>query len=251
MVAGAVGLTVGSFLNVCTLCWPQDESVGFPGSHCPSCGVDIRWYHNIPVLSFLLLRGRCRACKEPISIQYPLVELGTGLVWAGVFAHGGLSGEALRGAVFLTLLFGISLSDARFYIIPNPFSVGGLIVGMILAFLPGGPTALQALLGAALGFALLWGLAAGAKWMLGRGAIGGGDVKMMAAVGAYLGPSGVVPTIFLGALLGSVIFGPISYKTGKLVPFGTFLAAGAAVTYGWGDAMVAWYFTSILRLPPP
>ena len=139
------------------------------------------------------------------------------------------------------------MSDARFYVIPDRLSIGGLIGGIFLAFLPGGLTAAQALLGAALGFIVLRGLAAGAKWMLKASAVGGGDVKTMAAVGAYLGPPGVVLTIFLGALLGSVIFGPVSYRTGRLVPFGTFLAAGAAVTYRWGDAITAWYFTAILR----
>ena len=251
VVAGAFGLTIGSFLNVCTLRWPQDESVVFPGSHCPSCGADIRWYDNIPVFSYLFLWGRCRACKERISLQYPFVELVTAFVWAGVFSYEGLSAEAFRGAVFLTILFGISLSDARFYIIPDQFSVGGLVLGSALSFLPGGLTPLQALLGAVLGFALLRGVAIAGKWMFKKDAMGGGDVKMMAMVGAFLGMQEVLLTIFLGALLGSVIFGPISFKTGKLVPFGIFLAAGAAVTYGWGDAIIGWYVTSILQMPSP
>ena len=106
VAAGAFGLMIGSFLNVCTLRWPQDESVVFPGSHCPSCGADIRWYDNMPVLSYVFLRGRCRACKERISLQYPLVELATGLVWAGVVhlwrtlwgsvPRGGLPDHSLR-----------------------------------------------------------------------------------------------------------------------------------------------------------
>ena len=251
LIAGAFGLTIGSFLNVCTLRWPQDESVVFPGSHCTSCGTDIHWYDNIPVLSWLFLKGRCRTCKERISIQYPLVELTTGLVWAGVFAYGGLSGEAFRGAVFLTILFGISLSDARFYIIPDEFSLGGLAVGAAFAFVPGGIAPLQALIGAGVGFAVLRGVAVAGKWMFKKDAMGGGDVKMMAMIGAFLGWPGVLLTIFLGSLLGSVIFGPISFKTGKLVPFGIFLAAGAAVTYGWGDLIIEWYVTAILQMPAP
>ena len=159
VAAGAFGLAVGSFLNVCTFRWPQGESVLRPGSQCLTCGAGIRWYHAIPVIGFIVLRGRCRACEGPISLQYPLVELGTGLLWAGIFAYGGLSGEALRGAVFLTLLFGISLSDARFYVIPDRLSIGGLLGGVSLAFLPGGLTAAQALLGAALGFIVLRALA--------------------------------------------------------------------------------------------
>jgi len=249
-LAGLVGLIIGSFLNVCTLRWPEDESVVFPGSHCPKCGEPIRWYDNVPVLGYVLLRGRCRACREPISLQYPLVELATGLVWAGMFSYAGLSFEALRGTLLLTILFGIALTDARFYIIPDQFSLGGLVLGLGLAFLPGGIDALDALIGAIVGFGLLGSVAVVGKWMLKKDAMGLGDIKMMAMVGAFLGWAGVLLTVFLGALLGAVIFGPISYKTKKLVPFGIFLAAAAAITYGFGSEIIGWYLTNILHLPP-
>ena len=249
-LAGLVGLMIGSFLNVCTLRWPEDESVVFPGSHCPKCGEPIRWYDNVPVLGYVLLRGRCRACREPISLQYPLVELATGLVWAGMFSYAGLSFEALRGTLLLTILFGIALTDARFYIIPDQFSLGGLVLGLGLAFLPGGIDALDALIGAIVGFGLLGSVAVVGKWMLKKDAMGGGDIRMMAMVGAFLGWAGVLLTVFLGALLGAVIFGPISYKTKKLVPFGIFLAAAAAITYGFGSEIIDWYLTNILHLPP-
>ena len=249
-LAGLVGLMIGSFLNVCTLRWPEDESVVFPGSHCPKCGEPIRWYDNVPVLGYVLLRGRCRACREPISLQYPLVELATGLVWAGMFSYAGLSFEALRGTLLLTILFGIALTDARFYIIPDQVSLGGLVLGLGLAFLPGGIDALDALIGAIVGFGLLGSVAVVGKWMLKKDAMGLGDIKMMAMVGAFLGWAGVLLTVFLGALLGAVIFGPISYKTKKLVPFGIFLAAAAAITYGFGSEIIDWYLTNILHLPP-
>ncbi len=249
-LAGLVGLMIGSFLNVCTLRWPEDESVVFPGSHCPKCGEPIRWYDNVPVLGYVLLRGRCRACREPISLQYPLVELATGLVWAGMFSYAGLSFEALRGTLLLTILFGIALTDARFYIIPDQFSLGGLVLGLGLAFLPGGIDALDALIGAIVGFGLLGSVAVVGKWMLKKDAMGLGDIKMMAMVGAFLGWAGVLLTVFLGALLGAVIFGPISYKAKKLVPFGIFLAAAAAITYGFGSEIIDWYLTNILHLPP-
>ena len=249
-LAGLVGLMIGSFLNVCTLRWPEDESVVFPGSHCPKCGEPIRWYDNVPVLGYVLLRGRCRACREPISLQYPLVELATGLVWTGMFSYAGLSFEALRGTLLLTILFGIALTDARFYIIPDQFSLGGLVLGLGLAFLPGGIDALDALIGAIVGFGLLGSVAVVGKWMLKKDAMGLGDIKMMAMVGAFLGWAGVLLTVFLGALLGAVIFGPISYKTKKLVPFGIFLAAAAAITYGFGSEIIDWYLTNIMHLPP-
>ena len=249
-LAGLVGLMIGSFLNVCTLRWPEDESAVFPGSHCPKCGEPIRWYDNVPVLGYVLLRGRCRACREPISLQYPLVELATGLVWTGMFSYAGLSFEALRGTLLLTILFGIALTDARFYIIPDQFSLGGLVLGLGLAFLPGGIDALDALIGAIVGFGLLGSVAVVGKWMLKKDAMGLGDIKMMAMVGAFLGWAGVLLTVFLGALLGAVIFGPISYKTKKLVPFGIFLAAAAAISYGFGSEIIDWYLTNILHLPP-
>jgi leader peptidase (prepilin peptidase)/N-methyltransferase len=169
-------------------------------------------------------------------------------VWAGMFSYAGLSFEALRGALLLTILFGIALTDARFYIIPDQFSLGGLVLGLGLAFLPGGIEPLAALLGAIVGFGLLEMVAVAGKWMFKKDAMGGGDIKMMAMVGAFLGWAGVLLTVFLGALLGSVIFGPISYKTKKLVPFGIFLAAAAAVTYGFGPDIFEWYQTNILRI---
>ncbi len=247
VAAGVLGLVLGSFLNVCTFRWPLEESVVRPPSHCPACDSPIRWYDNIPLLSYLLLlRGHCRSCGVFISPQYPLVELATGLIWAGSFLHHGLSMEAARGAAFLSILLGIAITDARFYIIPDQFSLGGGVLGLALAALPGGLTTVQAFLGAALGFGLLWAVARGGTWLFKKEAMGGGDLKMMAMMGAFLGIPGVLLTLFLGALIGSVVFGPISWKTGKLVPFGIFLAAGGAIAYGWGDLLIRWYSANFL-----
>ncbi|MBI4540612.1 MAG: prepilin peptidase [Gemmatimonadetes bacterium] len=249
VLAALLGLAVGSFLNVCVMRWPEDESVLSPPSRCPRCQARIAWYDNVPILSYLLLQRRCRACREPISMQYPLVEAATALLWAAAAVRHGVELEALRTAVFLSVLFGIALTDARFYIIPNQFSVGGLALGLAFAPAPGGITALQAVAGAALGFALLWAVARLGKLAFRKEAMGLGDVKMMAMVGAFVGPAGVLLTVFLGALLGAFIFGPISLKTGKLVPFGIFLAVGAALVQGWGDVLLAWYATTILGRP--
>jgi leader peptidase (prepilin peptidase)/N-methyltransferase len=251
ILAGVFGLLLGSFLNVCTLRWPTDESVVHPPSHCPGCGADIRWYDNIPVISYvLLLRGRCRTCGIFISPQYPLVELATGLIWAGTFLQLGTSVEALRGALFLSILLGIAISDARFYIIPDQFSLGGMVLGLALSPFAGGITAFQSIQGAVVGFGVLWLVAKGGSWLFKKDAMGGGDLKMMGMVGAFLGVPGVFLTIFLGSLLGSVIFGPISLKTKKLVPFGIFLAAGAALAFGWGDSLIAWYVDRFLTFGP-
>lgn len=246
LLAGVFGLLLGSFLNVCTFRWPQEESVVSPRSRCGSCGATIAWYDNVPVLSWIFLRGRCRQCRTSVSVQYPLVEVATGLIWAGSVHALGSEWEALRGAILLTILLGIALTDARFYIIPDEFSIGGTVLGLLLAFLPGGIGWQAALIGAAVGFGLLWLVAVLGKAAFKKDAMGGGDIKMMAMIGAFLGTGGVLLTLFLGSLLGSVIFGPIALKTEKLVPFGIFLALGAAVTWVWGDPLLHWYTVTIL-----
>ncbi|NNF27364.1 MAG: prepilin peptidase [Gemmatimonadetes bacterium] len=250
LLAGFVGAALGSFLNVCVYRWPNDESVIRPRSRCPGCGTPVRWRDNLPVLGYFLLRGRCRACGVSLSLQYPLVEAMVALLWAGLAASMGPHPEVLRGGLFLTILLGIALTDARTYIIPDQFSLGGMLLGLALSPLPGGVDVVQSLSGAALGFGLLWLVAVLGKLAFKKDAMGGGDVKMMAMVGAFLGPAGVVLTLFLGALVGSVIFGPISWKTKKLVPFGIFLGVGAVVSYGWGGALVEWYVGGVLGLTP-
>lgn len=239
--AALFGLLIGSFLNVCALRWPQDRSIVSPPSSCPGCGKRIRWYHNVPVIGWAVLGGRCRDCREPISIQYPAVELATGLIWGGMILLHGPTVEGVRGALFLTILLGISVSDARFYIIPDQFSIGGAVLGLAFSFFTPALTWVQAGAGALTGFLLLWFVAWAGEKAFGKEAMGGGDIKMMAMIGAFLGIPGVLLTIFLGSLLGAVIFGPISMKTGKLVPFGIFLALGAAVSWFAGDALVSWY----------
>ncbi len=261
VVAGLFGLAVGSFLNVCSLRWPRDESVVQPPSHCPRCGQPVRWYDNVPVVSWLVLRGRCRWCDEPISIQYPLVELTTALVWAGVFAAHGPSWEAMRGSLFLTILLGISLSDARFYIIPDEFSLGGTALGLATAFLPGGVGWRASLVGAAVGYGSLWLVGVGGTWIIrklfpGRledagveHAMGGGDIKMMAMVGAFVGAWGVAETVLIGSVLALLVFGPVASLSKRLIPLGVFLAAAGAVVYAWGGPMLHWYLTHVVGLP--
>ena len=244
--AGILGACVGSFLNVCVYRWPEDRSVISPPSTCPGCGSRIRWYDNVPVLGWMWLRGKCRACGAPISIQYPLVELLTAALWVMAAWRFGLSWQTLSTALFFTILLGIALSDARTYIIPDQFTLGGLVLGLALSFAPGGIDWRSAFVGAALGYGLLWLVAVLGEWAFKKPAMGGGDIKMMAMVGAFLGPVGVLLTIFLGALFGTLIFAPISMRTGKLVPFGIFLALGAAVTEPFGQALVDWYVRSFL-----
>ena len=251
VTAGLLGAAIGSFMNVCVHRLPHGESVVRPRSHCPSCGTDIPARDNIPILSWLLLRGRCRGCGERISLRYPLVELVSIGIWVGMALAYGPTLHALSGAVFFTLLLAIAITDARHYVIPDELSVGGLASGLALAVVTelttGMPTIVSSVLGAALGFLLLLGVGLVGDWVFKKPAMGGGDMKMMAMIGAYLGPIGAILTIFLGALAGSLIFGPISLKTGKMVPFGVFLALGAAATFLLGDALIDWYRGTFLH----
>ena len=242
--AGVLGAMIGSFLNVCILRWGAEpkQSVVSPRSRCPRCGKGLAWYDNIPIVSWLLLRARCRGCGQPVSAQYPLVELATALIWACMAWRYGLTLEALRGAVFGTILLGIAMTDARSYIIPDEFTWGGLVIGLLFSLAGGLPGLGHALLGAAVGFGILWLVGTIGTWIFKEDAMGGGDVKMMAMVGAFVGWQGVLLTIFLGALIGSLIFVPLMLMgQKKLVPFGIFLAIGAAVTYELGPAIIRWY----------
>jgi len=246
-IAGMLGLLVGSFLNVCIARWPAEQSVVKPRSRCPQCSNLIAWYDNIPVVSWLLLGAKCRHCKLPIPVMYPLVELAAGIVWAAAAWHYGLSVEMLRAALFFTIILGIAVTDAREYIIPDEFSVGGAVLGIGFAFLGGALGWPDALIGAAVGYGLLWLVAVVGTKLFGEDAMGGGDIKMMAMIGAFLGWIGVLLTLFLGALLGTLIFLPIKLMgKDKLVPFGIFLAIGAAATWLWGDALVDWYTATFL-----
>ena len=242
LVGALVGAVIGSFLNVCIVRLPADQSVVSPPSRCPRCGKPVEWRDNIPVLSWLLLGGKCRGCREPISMLYPLVELAVAVLWGVMAWRYGLSLEALKGALFGTLLLGIALTDAREYIIPNEFTYGGLAIGLILSAAGGLSAVVAALAGAAVGFGILWLVGVAGRWAFKEEAMGGGDIKMMAMVGSFVGWQGVLLTIFLGALAGTAIFLPLTLiGKKKLVPFGVFLAIGAAVTFVIGPAIIDWY----------
>jgi len=241
--AGIFGSLLGSFLNVCVYRLPRDESVIQPRSRCPGCGTPIAWHDNIPVVSWLALGGKCHHCKARISARYPLVELFVALAWAGSIAWHGLSFAALSTALLVTLLAGILLTDAEHMIIPDEFSLGGLGAGLGLSLVRGGISPDQALAGAAVGFALLWLAGTVGKWWAGRAAMGGGDLKMMAMVGSFLGWRGVLLTVFLGSLVGTIVFLPalLRRERHREIPFGIFLAIGGVATLLAGDPLIAWY----------
>ncbi len=265
VIAGVFGALLGSFLNVCIHRLPRGESIVRPRSRCPHCGHLIAWYDNVPVLSWLVLRARCRQCRAPISVQYPLVELAVALVWAGSVAWQGPTADAVADAVFVTLLLGIAITDAKHYVIPDAFSLGGTAAGIAYAFAPGGLVWWMGLAGAALGYGLLWLVRWAGDLALRRGMIGGeelatvleegekpttmgeGDLRMMAMVGAFLGPIGVLLTVFLGALAGSLVFVPLRLAGRRIaIPFGVFLAIGAVAALVAGDELLRWYLHAAL-----
>src|SRR5256714_4992262 len=212
ILAGVVllGLCVGSFLNVCILRLPRDQSLMRPRSTCPHCKQPIAWRDNIPVFSWLWLRGKCRWCHKPISKQYPLIEALVGVLFGVSLLVYGLTLHAVAAALFGTLLLGIAITDARHYIIPDAFTWGGLVIRLLLALGGGVDGFLQALLGAAVGFVLLWLVGVGGTGGFHGGAMGGGGGKIMGVVGSFVGWRGVLLTVFAGAALGSLIFIPLS-----------------------------------------
>ena len=242
-----VGAAVGSFLNVCIYRWPAGESVLRPRSRCPGCRKPIAWYDNVPILSWLLLRGRCRSCSEPISPQYPLIEAVVAALWLGSALWLGPGLEAVRGAIFLTVLLAIAIIDGRHRIIPDQLSLGGAAAGLLLAAWPEGFPLLTSLIGAVGGYLFMLLVQKGGEILFRKPALGTGDVHMMAMIGAFVGLGGSLLTIFLGSVLGLAIGVPLSWIQGKLeamgtyLPLGTFLAMGAAVTYARGDAIIGWY----------
>lgn len=260
------GLIVGSFLNVCILRIPIAESVVLPPSHCPSCRTPIKPYDNIPVVSWLVLAGRCRKCKARISAMYPMVELATGLLFLACYLVFGLNAEALKWAIFAALLVVLTVTDLRARILPDKVNFVGLGLGLLLSLFtqpidgtatwlanhifayPPPEAALSfadALIGAGAASGLLWLVAEGYFRARGREGMGLGDVKMMAMAGAFLGLQRALLTILLGSLLGSII-GIAVIAVGRKgrdfeLPFGTFLGAGAILVMFFGSSALDWY----------
>ncbi len=269
--AFVVGAAMGSFLNVCIGRWPEGLSVVKPRSRCPKCGHGIKASENIPIVSWLMLRGKCSSCRERISIQYPIVELLVGLIWLDAYGHLGMSFTAFRAAVFVTVLLGIAITDAKHFLIPDGFTVFGVFFVLLTSFVAlylgqsepfAGPW--DAILGMCVGAGAIsivgW---LGEVWLK-RPAMGFGDVTLMAVVGAAVGPVRSLLTIFIAAVLAPIVLLAIVYPLSargladdkgqtelaleagggwrkRELPFGVFLAPAALVALVHGDAIIAWY----------
>jgi leader peptidase (prepilin peptidase) / N-methyltransferase len=239
------GLVAGSFLNVVIHRFPRGESVVFPGSHCPACGAPIRAVDNFPVLSWVLLRGRCRDCRAPISPRYPLVELINGILWVAVFVRAPGWADFASGTFLCSACIALLAIDAEFRILPDRITLTGIVVGLALSFFSQTRTPLSAFGGAALGAGGLWLLAFLWEKIRKVEAMGLGDVKMLGMIGALLGVSGVVLSVLLASVAGSLVgLAMVAARRGSLqtaLPFGVFLALGAVASLFWGPELVGFY----------
>jgi len=271
IVCGVLGAVIGSFLNVVIHRLPLEESIVFPNSRCPSCGTVIAFYDNIPVVSYLVLRARCRACQGSISFRYPAVELLTALLFVAVGVRDGLTSALAFDLAFVAAMIALIFIDAENMILPNAITYPGMVFALVarlaLPYLIGqphfddlGPLMRGALAGLPVWAASLTGaligalIGGGSLWLMGwtweklRGieAMGLGDVKMMFMVGAYLGWRLTILTIFIGVLSGSIIGTFIMLLRGKrdlqmLLPFGVFLGIAAILALLVGPPIVEWY----------
>ena len=242
--AFAFGAVVGSFLNVCIFRLPKSESVVFPPSHCTNCDYQIRWYDNIPILSFLLLKGKCRRCGARISPQYPLVELVNGLLALALFLRFGAGLSFAVLFVFCSALVVVTFIDLEHQIIPDSITLPGIVVGFLVSFFT--PVGwLNSLIGILAGGGILLLVAYGYHLIAKRDGMGGGDIKLLAMMGAFFGWKAILFIVFAASLLGSVIGISMMLAQKKdstlAIPFGPYLASAAVLYIFYGRSLILWY----------
>jgi leader peptidase (prepilin peptidase)/N-methyltransferase len=242
-----VGALVGSFLNVVILRLPENESVVFPASHCPKCGTDLHWYENIPIFSYLALRGKCRTCKVGISLQYPAVELCMAVLSLALFRQFGLSFPFFLYFLFVAALLVIIFIDIRLQIIPNKISLPGILVGFVGSLFNPLVSWQEAALGILFGGGILYGVAYGYALLTKREGMGMGDVKLLAMIGAFLGYKCLLYVIFFSSLTGSVVGIAAMFQQKKggqtRIPFGPFLSLAAMSWIFFQDTIFSvWYW---------
>jgi leader peptidase (prepilin peptidase)/N-methyltransferase len=239
-----LGLAVGSFLNVCIHRLPNRLSVVWPASRCPACERPLAWFENVPLLSYAALGGRCRTCRAPISIRYPVVEAITAILFVLQYLAVGPTPLLAPRLLFMSALVVLFAIDLEHQLLPNAITLPGIVVGLAFSiFLP--PGLLDALIGTVLGGGILFAIAEGYYRIRGEDGMGMGDVKMLAMIGAFLGWKLMLLTLILGSFAGSFV-GMLILATRRgtmraALPFGTFLAIGAAIASLVGDQVIAWY----------
>jgi leader peptidase (prepilin peptidase)/N-methyltransferase len=258
--AFAIGAIVGSFLNVVIHRYPREESIVFPGSHCPHCNAAIRWYDNVPILSFAVLRGRCRACGAGITWRYPLVELANALFYLATFLRTGPTVSFVIVAAIISMTIVLIYIDADIQILPDVIDLPGIALGLGAGALGLGTlnpslmladSLLDSFLGTLFGAAILLALI-GAYWLVRRvEGMGLGDVKMVAMIGAVTGWSAVPGVLLLASVAGTIIGLPAAIRSGRgmkaALPFGVFLGIGFLGVLFFGHAMAGWYLAFLQR----
>lgn len=239
-----LSICLGSFLNVVIFRLPRGQSLVTPPSRCTTCGYALRWFDNVPIASWVFLRGRCRGCRAPISPQYPIVELTTGLLFLLVVWFTPVGPLMLGRLIFVCILVALFGIDLEHQILPNSITLPGIAIGLLFSLL-GPPGWVASLLGVLLGGGLLYGIA-GAYYLVRREeGLGMGDVKMLAMIGAFLGWKAVLVTLVLSSFSGAIVgVALIAAQRGGMrlaLPFGTFLAMGAVAAMLVGDPLLAWY----------
>jgi len=240
-----LGLIVGSFSNVCIYRIPRNESIIYPASHCPKCRSNISPKDNIPLLSYILLKGRCRNCKSKISIQYPIVELLTGLIYLIIYLTYGLSIQSLIYIILSSALIIIAFIDLNEQIVPDVISLPGITIGFILGFLVPYISFINSALGVVVGGGIILIIGLAGSVIFKKEAMGGGDVKLAAMIGAFLGWRYIIISLFLGFFLGALagvilIISKIKSRE-DTVPFGPFIVLGSFITLLWGEKIITWY----------
>ncbi len=249
----AFGLVIGSFLNVLIYRVPRKIEIGLSRSFCPSCKKAIKFYDNIPLLSYLILRGKCRQCRQPISFRYPLVELINGLIYLFYFWLYGVSGQFLIYSFVTSVLLVIFFVDIDFQIIPDVLTIPGIIVGLGTSFLPGGIGIISSAVGLLVGGGALYLVATLGDWLFKKESMGGGDIKMAAMLGAFLGWQKVIIVFMGGAVIGLVIAAIMmifskKLRSTRMIPFGPFLAVAAVIAIIYGDQIISYYWHHFLAV---
>ena len=239
-----LGTIIGSFLNVLIYRLPKEESIVYPSSHCPNCKTNINWYDNIPIISYIILRGRCRSCKSPISLRYPTVEVLTGLLFILINT---LSLSWIY-AFFVSAMIVVMFADYETEIIPDEIIFTGIVTGLIFHYFSG--NIIAAVLGCAAGYSTLFLISAFGKAIFKKEALGYGDVKLAALMGAWLAMDKLFLALFLGYLIGAIaalllLIVKIK-KRGDYIPFGPALSIGALLSLFWGREIISYYLANFL-----
>jgi len=241
-----LGLVIGSFSNVCIYRIPKNESIVFPASHCTSCQTPIKAMDNIPVLSYFLLKGKCRNCGEKFSIRYPIVEFLTGVVYILIFLIYGRNLQTLIYAILSSALIIISFIDLDEQIIPDEISLPGIVLGFLISFFVPYISYFNSLFGILTGGGIIFLIALAGLVIFKKEAMGGGDVKLAAMIGAFIGWRYIILSLFIGFFIGAVtgivlILSKVKNKD-DIIPFGPFIVLGSILTILWGKDLLSWYF---------